>query len=439
MHRRIRRRISWGTTALLVLALAGPGLARPPEFWPAIRASTGFTARVAPGVQYSRYALRTSSGPLSIHHLRLDMGNPEVHLGVGLAHNQLISGDETVSSMVRRSGAVAGVNGDYFDIGDSGMPLNILVQEGRLLRSPSGRAALAVGMDGRARIVRYAWHGTILLPATRVTHWISGFNTGTFLEGLTVLSTVRGYGAPPPDPKTRQTVVEITPAEASADQPVTGVAADITPPSRDGVPLYKVRQVWAQQAYYAPFPRGTLLLVGRGRAADWLLQNLTAETLVQVNLDTDPDWRSVEFVIGGGPVLVQNGQLIDDPHSPVPGERFRRNPVSAIGISRDARTLLLVSVDGRQPRLSVGLTQPQLAAYLRWRGAYQAMEFDSGGSVTMAVRLPGRPRPVVVNSPSDGHERPVANALLVFRTPLGLSVPNSPRQSLGCGGACPQD
>ena len=422
-----------------MLVLAGPGLAGTPEFWPAVRYSAGSTVRVAPGIQYSRYALRTSSGPLRIHHLRLDMGNPEVHLGVGLAHNQLISGDETVSSMVRRSGAVAGVNGDYFDIGDSGMPLNILVQEGRLLRSPSGWAALAVGTDGRAKIVRYAWRGSILLPATRVTHWIAGFNTGMIPEGLTVLSTLRGYGAPPPDPKTRQTVVEITPAEASADQPVAGVAADVAPPSRDGVPLYRVRQVWAQQAYYAPFPRGTLLLVGRGRVADWLLRNLTAETLVQVNLDTDPDWRSVEFVIGGGPVLVQNGQLIDDPHSPVPGERFRRNPVSAIGISRDARTLLLVSVDGRQPRLSVGLTQPQLAAYLRWLGAYQAMEFDSGGSVTMAVRLPGRPRAVVVNSPSDGHERPVANALLVFRTPLGISVPNSPRQSLGCGGACPND
>jgi exopolysaccharide biosynthesis protein len=68
--------------------------------------------------------------------------------------------------------------------------------------------------------------------------------------------------------------------------------------------------------------------------------------------------------------------------------------------------------------LSVGLTQPQLAGYMRWLGAYQAMEFDSGGSVTMAVRFPGHPAPTVVNSPSDGHERPVANALLVFSKPV---------------------
>ena len=83
--------------------------------------------------------------------------------------------------------------------------------------------------------------------------------------------------------------------------------------------------------------------------------------------------------------------------------------------------MLLIAVDGRQRHLSVGLTQPQLAGYMRWLGAYQAMEFDSGGSVTMALRLPWRSAPAVVNSPSDGHERPVANALLIFSMPAANS------------------
>ncbi|HLW48611.1 MAG TPA: phosphodiester glycosidase family protein [bacterium] len=52
---------------------------------------------------------------------------------------------------------------------------------------------------------------------------------------------------------------------------------------------------------------------------------------------------------------------------------------------------------------------------MRWLGAANAIEFDSGGSVTMAVRFPGRSAPTVVNSPSDGHERPVADALMVYR------------------------
>src|SRR5579883_2051377 len=117
--------------------------------------------------------------------------------------------------------------------------------------------------------------------------------------------------------------------------------------------------------------------------------------------------------------------------SPVPRERNRRNPVLAAGLSKDGATLLLVAADGRQPRLSMGLTQPQLAAYMRWLGAYEAMAFDSGGSVTMVARFPGRPSPTVLNSPSDGHERPVGNALLVFSTaiapaPVAPQAPQAP-------------
>jgi len=81
-----------------------------------------------------------------------------------------------------------------------------------------------------------------------------------------------------------------------------------------------------------------------------------------------------------------------------------------------------VEVDGRQPNFSIGLTRPELASYMQWLGAYQAIAFDSGGSATMVARLPGQPVPTVVNSPSDGRERPVANAFLVYST----SVPGQP-------------
>ncbi|HLW46812.1 MAG TPA: phosphodiester glycosidase family protein [bacterium] len=354
--------------------------------------------QVAPGILYSRYALRTSAGPLSIHHLRVDLGNPTVHLSTSLSYDQLVGDNEPVSSMARRYRAVGGMNADYFDIHDSGMPLNIMVKDGELLRSPSGRVALAIGKDRSVRIVRYRWDGSVVLAATRQSYWIAGFNTGIFPDGLTVLSNVRGYGAPEPGPGVRQTVVELAPANT---------------PSR-----YTVRRVWTQQAYYAPFPRNEILLVGRGTAAEWLLRNVAAGAAIDVNLNTDPTWRNGATVVGGGPLLVQNGRIVDDPFNPVPGEKYHRDPVCAVGISADGRTMLLVAVDGRQPRVSIGLTQPQLAAYMRWLGAYQAMEFDSGGSVTMAVRLPGHRAPVVVNSPSDGHERPVSNALLIFSKPV---------------------
>jgi Phosphodiester glycosidase len=360
--------------------------------WPAVRSSSGWTAALARGVTYGGYWVVTDAGPLSVYQLRLDLSNPGVRVGVALAHDQLVSSDETVSSMVARTGAVAGINADFFDIGGSGMPLNILVQNGALLRSPSGRVALTLDADRVARIVRFRWNGSVMFPSTHERYWLAGFNTGFVPDGMVAISNARGFGAEPPSPGVRQTVAELAPA-ASA---------------------YTVKHLWPQMAYYAPFPPGEVLLVGRGHAADWLSTHVAPGMSARLDLATDPDWRGLRLAVGGGPLLLQSSRAVNDPDSPIPRERTYLHPVSAAGILPDRRTMLLVAVDGRQPRRSIGLTQPQLASYLRWLGAEDAMEFDSGGSVTMAVRFPGQAGPTVVNSPSDGHERRVADALMVF-------------------------
>ena len=418
MDSRTLGRISMLCITLFLILLPGSGSASPLRFWPTVVRSSGLTVPVASGVEYSHFAVATTAGPLNIHHLRVDLGNPTVRVGMGLASDRLMSVDETVSSMARRSRAVAGVNGDYFDIHESGMPLNIVVKDGQLLRSPVARVALAIDQDGGARIVRFRWTGSIVLSTTRESYFLAGYNTGFVSDGLVAVSNIRGYGAPVPDPATRQAVVELTPADDPAAQPFIPPAQAAVLPATQETGNYLVKNVWPQQAYYAPFPGDALIVVGRGAAADWLLQKMAPGAPVQVNLTTTPTWRGLQMAIGGGPLLVQDGEVVGDPYSPAPGERDRRFPVAGVGISQDRRTMMLVAVDGRQPRLSIGLTRPQLATYLRRLGADQAMAFDSGGSATMVVRLPGQGVPRVVNSPSDGVERPVANALLVYTTAI---------------------
>ena len=48
-----------------------------------------------------------------------------------LAHDALTSSGETISSMAHRSGAIAGINADYFDIGNTNRPTNVVVHDGR--------------------------------------------------------------------------------------------------------------------------------------------------------------------------------------------------------------------------------------------------------------------------------------------------------------------
>jgi len=69
--------------------------------------------------------------------------------------------------------------------------------------------------------------------------------------------------------------------------------------------------------------------------------------------------------------------------------------------------LLLFTVDGRSEN-SGGMTLIELANVMRELGAWQALNFDGGGSTTMVVD--GK----VVNRPSDKEgEREVGNALMV--------------------------
>jgi exopolysaccharide biosynthesis protein len=86
------------------------------------------------------------------------------------------------------------------------------------------------------------------------------------------------------------------------------------------------------------------------------------------------------------------------------------NPRTAIGVQADGRVIMVV-VDGRQPRYSAGLTLLGLAQLMRDLGAVDAMNLDGGGASTMVVKGD------VVNRPSDGHERTTASAALILPGP----------------------
>ena len=90
-----------------------------------------------------------------------------------------------------------------------------------------------------------------------------------------------------------------------------------------------------------------------------------------------------------------------------------RFPVSGAAIDGDGE-LLLMTVDGRVPNVSMGLSRPEFGALMRAFGAQQGMAFDSGGSATLVARVLGDDYPSVQNTPSDGRERPVADGLFVY-------------------------
>jgi exopolysaccharide biosynthesis protein len=120
---------------------------------------------------------------------------------------------------------------------------------------------------------------------------------------------------------------------------------------------------------------------------------------VEIALETPPFNEPVLQAVGGNRVLVRDGEVV--------AEDQVRHPRTAAGFND--REIILVTVDGRQPGWSVGMTMTELAHLMQRLGCTEAVNLDGGGSTTAWAQQ------FILNRPSDGGERSIANALLVVR------------------------
>ncbi|TAK92966.1 MAG: phosphodiester glycosidase family protein [Verrucomicrobia bacterium] len=112
-------------------------------------------------------------------------------------------------------------------------------------------------------------------------------------------------------------------------------------------------------------------------------------------------------IIAGNTMLVENSQVI-------PHQSKTRHPRTAAGLDARKSKLILLVVDGRKPGVAVGMSYDELAQELLRLGCHTAFNLDGGGSSVMAIRNPATREYRILNQPTDGHERPVANVLGVI-------------------------
>lgn len=119
------------------------------------------------------------------------------------------------------------------------------------------------------------------------------------------------------------------------------------------------------------------------------------------NVGQPPEW--VYSAIGGNPLVLENGQLLDAKNTDCGPHFCARAPRSGMGISQDGKTLFLAVIDGRRQD-SVGATTLEIGLVMQRNGAWRGINLDGGGSSAMFIKGRG-----IVNFPSDGSERVVAN------------------------------
>ncbi|MDT9685137.1 phosphodiester glycosidase family protein [Streptomyces sp. TRM76323] len=406
--------------ALLGSALAGAGLATPPAAGATGRTATAAVApqarAVAPGVGYRVLGVSSPRGTARVHLLSVNLRDRRV--SAGLLYPGVVAARSPLSVLADRAGAVAGVNGDFFNLSEAqhpgvpatGAPVGPAVAGGRALKAavprgqrfgpalpPGTNTRMVLGVDGggRARLGELALDGEVRAPSGRLR--LGGLNQYALPVGSVGVFT-RDWGT------------------VSRLRATCGTDTDRGAPCSSET--YEVRVRGGRVVAVAGAPgagaiaAGTQVLVGREAGARWL-RGLAVGDRVTVRhrlvpVGTDPN-VSFRFAVGGYPVL-RGGRPLAGTDAVVPAVR------SAAGVADGGRRLLLLALDGG-PEYRPGLTVAELAALLRKLGASDGVNLDGGGSSTLVARVNGATAVRVLNRPSGGAERSVPNGIGVFVRP----------------------
>ena len=337
------------------------------------------TYQIAPGLTIREWDQTDARGPVRANLLTVDLNAPDIsldHLGSPYAVRR-----KTVSQLGYANGAIGAVNGDFFDISDTGAALGVAIdrERGLLQGSTTGwipeNASFYLDAAGQPQIGP-------LVTKTKLRQrprWpFSGINPPTVAPNSIGLYTAdwgwtKGYS--------------VTDGESKNVREVAVVDGRIV--SNKGR-LSKGRKVKGQ------------VMVARGSAAR-LLRTLKVGRKATFKFKSKP---GATVAVSGDRPLLLNGvpTVIND---------RLMHPRTAVGIDVDGRKLLLLVVDGRSAA-SRGMTMVELANLMQSLGADNALNLDGGGSSTMySRRVTGEMG--VINDPSDGLvERKVPNGLGVF-------------------------
>lgn len=354
---------------------------------------------VAPGVSHREFTTSEAAGKVIGDVVEVDLTQPKVRIDLLSAGK--VASTAPVTAMADAAGAVAGINGDFFDISATGAAAGPAVRSGRPVKAavPQGRRAApavpgaemdyvySVGVDRVGRIDRLPLSGEVSGPHGTLA--IVAYNQYAVPVGGVGLFTA-DWG--------RDRAQTLCGTDTDSKAGCAGDRWEIV--TRGG----KVTEVGST---------GSRALAADEIALDGRDQGAVALRAYKVGDPVDIEYELTpasgvkpEAAVGGQPILVDGKptERLDD--------RIRA-PRSAAGNTADGKHVMLVTVDGRQSD-SVGATLSEMSALLAQLGLDDAVNLDGGGSSTLVYREQSAPKTAIVSDPSGTSARRVPDGLGVF-------------------------
>lgn len=326
---------------------------------------------IASGVEHVKIDRFTDKGFIDIDVLKLDASNPYSSL-IPLFAKEGVSKREVLTKMIETSDAVAGINGDFFEVTKYPMALGSLVNDGNpILSTPEAafsRNSFYINKEVKAGVGPLT--NDIKVTINNQVFEVHALNKlARPYKILTILD--QNWGPTSPGKNLGAKNVELLIANGTIiEKRVGGNPFDILP--------------------------GTIVLTQVG---DSLNKFNVGD---QVNIDYG-SYKNLKFAIGGGNVLIKNGQVVEKLSN-------GRAPRTAIGTDKNNKIIYLVTVDGRN-NSSIGMGEKEFAEFLRSIGVFNSINLDGGGSTTMGIKYSGDNSVTIKNTPSDGQERKIVSGV----------------------------
>jgi len=398
--------ISW---LLFVLALYIPIV----QTSKASASSVRENIHVSPGVQYKDFRLDYNQAKQAVRVLEIDLHNPFAKIEPGVPQpltNLLPTSSRAKFNSGDNHHVVGAINGSFYHFG-SKLPAYLIAVNNQILnlgvistgfdQYMSVPTAFGVTTDGQALIDVYEYEASFGINGK--TFNISSINKARQANEIILYTPGWSYESTRTNEYGMEIVVRNLGKSLDRDlhfgEVVKGTVSQV-------YPYGKGNSIIPKDGY-------VISIQGGKQAAQ--LADIQPGQSISLKIDINDKWKQAQFMLASGPMLVKNGQvhLTIDEKSPRAKER---QPRTAVAVDASKKKVFFVTVDGRQPGYSSGMSLKEFAQYLVSLGADSALNLDGGGSTTMAIRRHGNRYPTVANSPSEGKERAVSTILQAIST-----------------------
>ncbi len=349
------------------------------------------THDVGLGNLHTKYSL--PDFPLVVSVLEVDAANPLVKV-MSCLSNDVLRGLERPSHMAARKSSpghqvFGAINADFYITSgvDKGLSINGQILNGEVAKVPHASRPV-IGFDNTKMPFLDVMTFSGSVRAGQQSHIINGVNVSRGAEQLILYNRYQGentgtniYGT--------EVEVELVEGEWTVNKTMRA--------------LVKQKTTGVGSASILP---GRAILSGHGAGAAFLN---TLEVDDEIELSTQFSLNSASFslphlkeLVGGDRIILADGTITDN-------NWVQLHPRTGMGYSQDGSKVILTVVDGRST-VAAGVSTKQLADIMKQSGAHWALNLDGGGSSVMVVR------DRISNTPSDGAERAVANAMLFVST-----------------------